>query len=365
MATSTNPASTTEAAPLPNLFGPATADVVRAVLLRPDMAPRLLLAPRRDLHARAAAAQRMRELGATDRDLADALADRDPRDLLRLALGDHGAGRAEFDLRLHGLLDRATTPAWCLADYRALDAALRAGMSDALPGDNDLRPEDARLARRIMDDDPIVLRARRAIVRDGVPVVALADVLGFLRRAGALDALGDLPDGSGRRAALRRLRRDVGGFPSPREADFPTPLGWRLVATVRELWHLGNRLSLCFGSARGYGAVSHAMALASGRSVYLHHAGADAVAEVTFDFDGSACVGEVRGASNARADPKLADGLRDDLRAAGLAVTACGVAAALTHLLSSPAGRGTDDWYGDVANLVDAEDWTLVLEGAR
>ncbi|MBY0337327.1 MAG: hypothetical protein K2X11_11980 [Acetobacteraceae bacterium] len=323
-----------ETAPLALSFGGAAHVVVRAARHRPDLAARILLGPRRDVHTRAALAAHLYREGAAVARIADALADECPRDTIRQVFGD-GA-----DPRLFRTLDRAALPAWPIDDYHRLHDLLRHGLHDALPDQGEFSRHDVRRLHLLLDGDPVLRRARRAFPKPA-SMQALADVLSVLRRLGAGAALDGLPDRASRSALLRRLRADLGGLRSP-HGQFPAPPGWRVIGSAANLWTLGARMNLCFGWHGGPSTVCHTLSLVGGTSVFLHNPDAGVVAELARSFDGSFHVAELAAARNAPAPEGLLRELREGLVSTGLPMTHAGVEAALHSLLWSLDGLRAD-----------------------
>lgn len=335
------------------------ARVAAALRGRPALTARLALAPRRAIHAVAAFVQSSaadRDEHGTDQAFAERLLNDHPRDLLAAALG------VAPHPRLYRLLDRAALPAWPVADYAALDRLLRMGADDALARDNDREIEARNVASvaRLLDGDPTLLRARLACTEGGSRQ-ALAAVLAVLRASGVAEPVETLPDGSGHAALARRLRRAVAALGSP-HAAFPAPPGWKVVASVADLWLVGARLRVCC-AGRTWGAAHYASKLASGASVFLHGSGSDGgggdvLAEVARLPGGVWAVEAIRGARNARPPAgRSADALTTALRAQGLAVASMQFEQALNWLVPRhAAGRAAAD-LDDAQDDGDAGEW--------
>ncbi len=343
-----------ELAPALALHGEAAPLLGPLIRLRPELGPALMLAPGRDVHARAAFALAATAWGDGPVALADALLTRRPRDLLAEALGPGGAHP-----RLHRLLSRGRLPAWPLSSYAALDAALRAGVADALDARAALvggaRVGAAIDAAQVADlsdlvgggADPALRRARLALPfrHDRA---ALASALAALRPRGAAAPLEGLPEGAGRRALRRRAEAAVGALRSP-HAALRLGGGWEVLETVRALWDVGRDLSLCCARG-GWEAAPYAVALASGASLFAFHRGHGVLARCPLAL-GVVAASEVRGRRNRDAGAAVQEGLRDALRDAGLAVVEVDLGDALRALLAGGEGLDVED-----AALGDAED---------
>lgn len=325
--------------PLVAPWGPLATVVADLVRHAPALAWRLTLLPARGMHATAVTLHASAAAGEVTADLARRLADTHPRLLLRDAMPDTHP-------RLYRLLDRAPAPAWNAERNADLNTLLHSPAAEIVLDAADVTPDLIGETRRLLAQDPLVRRARRALTT-GYQREQFAAVVAVLRGLGLLRDLLGLPDGAGARAVARRVRADFGRAVAPDDDGFPIPAGWVRITRLGDLWAHGKRLRLCL-DATHYGAGRYALRLISGASVFLHHAGEDAVAEVHRGPGDTWRIEEVRKRSNALVRDSVRRALVADLAAAGLVLLASDPANALDAVLRPPPPRRRD--------LAEAED---------
>jgi hypothetical protein len=324
----------TENAPSLGLYGDAAPIMAQAIRLHPGLAARLLFSPARDIHARGAFVSSIMAR-QSPAEIAVALATRHPRDLLAEVIGE------DTDPRLFRFLEKCALPAWPVEFYAKLNQVLRAGLDDALPTDRPITASEVLTTAKLLDiADPRVRHARRAL-RSGYEQEALASALTLL------DAMGsppEVPDGIARPALARHVRRALGAIRSPLEGRLSPPPGWVLLGSATDLWRIGRRLDLCFGSSTW--SASYSVALAVGSSAFLHHEEWGVVAEFEITA-GALALSQARRAKNARVSPAQIDTLIVGLRAGGAVVATTKFESAIETLMHT--GRTRHD-------LDDAED---------
>lgn len=328
-----------ETAPALAMHGDAALILAQVIRLHPKLAARLLFAPARDIHARGAFVSATMA-SRTAAEIAVALATAHPRDLLAQVIGE------DIDPRLFRLLEKCSLPAWPVEFYSKLNQVLRAGLDDALPTDRPLTASDVLTTARLLDiADPRVRRARRALPTP-YEQEALTSALTLL------DALGsppEVPEAVARPALARHLRRALGAIRSPLEGLLSPPSGWVLLGSCTDLWRIGRRLDLCFGSSTW--SASYSVALALGWSAFLHHEDHGVVAEFEV-MRGALALAQVRRAKNGRVSPALVDTLIAGLRAGGAVVAKTKLETAIETLMHA---MRTPNDLGDAEDEVEEQ----------
>jgi hypothetical protein len=271
----------------------------------------MILAPTRDIHARAAFVQASCAMGAAEEDVAVRLATDPPRRLLAQALGD-------VHPRLFRLLDRATLPAWSLAAYRDLDQGLRDGTDDVLPP-GAIQPASVKLLAVLHTSD--VLRRARHALRDVEMAESLLSVLEALRRIGSGRAVEQIANQCKAAALKRAVRRDIAHLPSP-HVYVQAPSGWRVLATLAQVWRIGRTMRHCLQPGWAWDHSERILDFLTGRTFYLHHSEEQVIGELRQSLGGAWFVAELRGPRNRAVSEALRDGLIDGLREQRLLVDA-------------------------------------------
>jgi hypothetical protein len=326
------------------LYGDAAPVMAQAIRVDPALAARLLFSPARDIHARGAFVSSIMAR-QSPAEIAVALATRHPRDLLAEVIGE------DTDPRLFRFFEKCALPASPVEFYAKLNQMLRAGLDDALPTDRPITASDVLTTAKLLDiADERVRRARRAL-RTPYEQEALVSALALL------DAMGsppEVPEGVGRPALARHLRRALGAIRSPHEGRLSLPPGWVLLGSCTDLWRLGRKLDLCFGSSTWN--ASYSVALAAGSSVFLHQEDQEVVAEFEVTA-GVLALAQARRAKNARVPPGQIETLISGLRAAGAVVTNTKFETALETLMHPGRQRyALDDAEDEVEDQADIGD---------
>ena len=240
-------------------WGDLAGGVARLIRARPGIAARLALAPARAIHATAAYLHHGMASGYTEEAVGQAVECLKPRDLLCQAL-------PATHPRLFRLLDRAGPKVKPPAFYERLNAGLRGPAGAVLLRAQHLSTDTLDIAD-LMAADPVLLAVKGGLDVGVYGMQCLGTALAYIRALGLAADVETLPRGAGVPALVRRIEADLGrGRPPP--APFPAPAGWRLVATVAELWALGRALQNCLCGMRGSG-VDHVSAYLEGGEVIL------------------------------------------------------------------------------------------------
>ena len=115
--------------------------------------------------------------------------------------------------------------------------------------------------------DPVLLTVSGGLHAGLFGTQCIVTALAYVRALGLADHIEKLPRGAGLPALVRGIETDLGRG-RPTSAPFSAPVGWRLVATVAELWALGHQMQNCLGGLRGSG-MDHTIAFLEGREVIL------------------------------------------------------------------------------------------------
>ena len=231
--------TSTESAPLLRPWGAMSPLVARMIAARPGLAARLMLAPRRAIHAVGAFV--LAHPDEAPGHLAADVAERDARELLTMTLG-------RTHPRLFRALDRCGATVWPLARYHDLVEVLHGPFGGALLERDDIVPD---LLRELLaaQNDPVAVAAARACMAERDLLPNLRRTLACLRALGLAQDVERLPKGSGRPAMARRLARDFARAASP-VPPFAAPPGWRHIGTVGEMIAVGRALGNCLGRLR-------------------------------------------------------------------------------------------------------------------
>jgi hypothetical protein len=256
-----------------------------------------------------------------------------PRDLLRRAMPT-GAPT------LYKLLDRASTPAWSLQQYRDLDVLSRSAASAMLLEAPRISPDLVDQGVALMRADPIVWNSRKAFPHP-YEQTQFAATVEVLRSLGVLRDLADLPPDAGRKAVYRRVKADLARARCPADT-FPALEGWTRIETVGDLWRLGERLRICL-RPRTWGSHEYVVGLVNGKMAFLHHIAADAVAQVEHVTGNLWTVRQVSGHRNRSVPRDIVIGLEAALRTAGLVLIGCPAQEALGQVLRYDKDDGEDD----------------------
>jgi hypothetical protein len=251
-----------ETAPMIALaWGDILAPIVATLIVdRPSLAPRLVLAPRRVVHALAAYIHH----AIAEQDIQQIAREIETQDV-RALLSDAVASPHP---RLYRTLDRVGPTALDLTFYRHLNDVLHGPAADLLLDGDEVTGMHLKLVTQIIAD-PVLLAARKAIGWSQVDLQHLQHILKYLRVTGLSNAIEKLPTRAGWKAILRRISSDMGRARAPR-ASFPTPAGWRQIEDVAGLWQVGTALGNCVASFRS-GAEGYIEQLIAGQAVYLAH----------------------------------------------------------------------------------------------
>ena len=304
-------------------WGPLSDMVSRLVVRAPDLSHRLLLLPTRGLHATAIALHAATEANEPDESIVARLAGTHPRELLREVF-------PSAVTELYRLIDRASIPAWGRESYWELERLLRSRVAIFLSQTSAISPERIETATALLNADPIVWRARTAVVC-GHEKKDLSTVVELLRSMNLLHDLAELPDGAGKAALRRRVRSDIARGCA---ADQPFPIisGWSKIKTVGALWEIGARLRLCVGPGR-FGSTNFALDFIAGKNVFLHHEADDLLAQVDHVVNDVWTVGQIAGMKNCNPREEICSAFADGLTAGGLVLVPSPPADALHNML--------------------------------
>jgi hypothetical protein len=242
------------------VWGKSLASVVSALIVdRPSLAPRLVLAPRRVVHALAAYVHHAVETQYDIQQIAREIEQQDVRALLACAIPNPHP-------RLCRMLDRLGPAALDMSVYQRLNAVLHGPAADLLLDADEITDSRLNVVTQIVAD-PVLLAARKAIGWSAADLQYLQLSLAYLRAKGLANDIEKLPPGSGWRAVLRRISSDLGRARAPK-LGFEAPAGWRHVADVADLWRVGTALGNCAASIRS-GGEGYVDQLITGDAVYL------------------------------------------------------------------------------------------------
>jgi hypothetical protein len=252
-----------EVAPMIALvWGKNLAPVVSALIVdQPGLATRIVLAPRRVMHALAAYIHHGVEAQHDIKQIAIAIERQDIRVLLSDAIINPHP-------RFYRMLDRLGSTALDMTVYRRLNDVLHAPAADLLLDTDVVTENHLNLATQIVAD-PVLLAARKAIKWSEIDLQHLQHALKYLRVKGLSNDIEKLPPGAGWKSILRRISNDLGRVRAPR-ASFAAPAGWRQIDDLAGLWRVGTALGNCVSSFRS-GGDNHIEQLIAGDAVYLAH----------------------------------------------------------------------------------------------
>lgn len=292
--------------PLLKPWGDLADTVADLVKNAPDIAPRLLLLPRRGLHAIAVTLHVAKAAHEPVKSIASRISCTHPRNLLREAM-PHAVPQ------LYPLFGRATVPTF--ETYIAFDRILRTRVASALLDAAEMTPGRIESAATLLEVDPVVWRARKAYRYDHERR-HLSTVVELLRSLNLLNELGELPDGAGRKSVYRRVRADLSRARTP-DQTFPVVPGWATVKTVGDLWEIGERLKVCTRPGQ-WGSATYALGLILGRHVFLHHGEHDLLAQIQHVVNDVWTVVQVTGSGNRCPPPGVRAALDEALVAGNL-----------------------------------------------
>ena len=239
-------------------LGPVVADLI---VEQPRLAARLVLAPRRVVHALAAYLCHAVVAQQDSAQIASEIERQDVRVLLSYAI-------PKPHPRLYRMLDRLGPIALELAVYGRLNKVLHGPAADLLLDAEEITDNDLRVVTKIVAD-PVLLAARKAIRWSATDLQHLQLALAYLRAKGLSHDIETLPPGAGWKAILRRISGDLGRAQAP-AASFAVPEGWRQIEDVAGLWQIGTALGNCVSSLRS-GGEGHVEQLIDGEAIYLVH----------------------------------------------------------------------------------------------
>lgn len=250
-----------ETAPMLTLvWGPTLAPVVSTLIVaRPVLAQRLVLAPRRVVHAVAAFIHYAVGAQHDPKQIADEIEGQHVRVLLARAVTDPHR-------RLYRTLGRLGPSVLDGAFYPRLNTMLHGPAADVVLEAEEVTAHHLDLVAEIIAD-PVLLAARKAIGSSRSDLQHLQHTLVYLRIKGWADDIEKLPPGSGWKAVMRRISSDLGRARAP-EVTFGVPAGWRHVASVADLWRVGTAMGNCVASLHS-GGDGYIHQLISGDAVYL------------------------------------------------------------------------------------------------
>jgi hypothetical protein len=250
-----------ETAPMITLaWGKNLAPVVSAMIVdQPGLAPRLVLAPRRVIHALAAYIHHAIEAQHETTRIGADIEGRDVRALLsESVMNPHR--------RLYRMLDRLGPTALDMTVYQRLNEVLHGPAADLLLDADEITGSHLNVLTKIVADR-VLLAARKAIKWSETDLQNLTHALKYLRVKGLSNDIENLPPGAGWRAIMRRISSDLGRARAPR-ASFAMPAGCWQVEDVAELWRVGTALGNCVSSLRS-GGEDHVEQFIAGDAVYL------------------------------------------------------------------------------------------------
>jgi hypothetical protein len=252
-----------ETAPMITLvWGENLAPVVAALIVDwPNLARRMVLAPRRVVHALAAYIHHALESQYDTAKIAREIGTRDVRALLSEAIPNPHP-------RFYRMLDRLGPTALNVTTYQCLNDVLHGPAADLLLDAYEVTDSHLNVVTQIVAD-PVLLAARKAIGWSEPDLRHLQHALTYLRAKGLSDDIEKLPPGAGWKSVLRRISSDLGRARAPR-AGFEAPTGWRQVEDVAGLWQVGTALGNCVSSLRS-GGDAYIEGLIGGHVVYLAH----------------------------------------------------------------------------------------------
>ena len=333
-----------EAAPVLRQFGKQASRAAMLVRLRPELAHRIMLAPRRAMHVYVALMQQHAADEVPLERTADLLLGEHPRTLLRAVV----PGLHE---RLYRLLDRAALPAWPLEAYRLLNTVLSSPISDLLDGVSDLTPTEVERLGALLTADPVIQRASK-LTRESYYRDNLSSVVAVLRSYDALHDLGALPAGAGARAIAKRAKADLSRIRMP-DTSLPKVKGWTRLLTVGDLWRYASRMELCIAPG-SYSAGDATISALMGRSVFLYSTEHDALAQLRAVPVDAWVIAEAAVAKNGRLPPGVVASLHDGLVAAGAVLLPATPQAAIDKILRVLREKWGDD--GDLLEEMGNED---------
>jgi hypothetical protein len=250
----------TETAPtLLMVWGPQAPVIASLITCRPALGARLMLAPKKVIHALSAYVQASMVDGRDTASTADDLLTRDIRQLLARAVPNPHP-------RLFQLLDRLDTPAKSLDAYQRMNSLLHGPGGKILLDSPAISVGQLALIEGIAAD-PVLVAGRKAIGCSDFNFKLLASTLAFLRASKLAAAIEELPDGAGWQAICRRIKADLGRAQAPKP-PFRIPEGWGHVTDIATLWHAGRELGNCV-SGLSTGGNDHLRNLLSGAAVYV------------------------------------------------------------------------------------------------
>ena len=319
------------------------AGLVRA---HPVLAPRLLYAPRRAVHAYAIALYEapIVDGGESEAELAARLASTHPRALLAEAMPGCSA-------RLYAILDRCGETVRPAIFYQRLHALLLSDLALVVLDAPDIDDHVLDFAEMLGGMNSVVLHARRALHHSPIRAHALQDLLDLLADHGiaAADLADRLSERGGAKALARAVRRLIDRLPLP-HPGLAAPAGFRLTTTVGELRAVGRRFGNCLVGVAGRYDTGWLEAV-RGQRVYVVRDDPPVVACLRRASEGRWWVEQVSAHANESLSVEARRGLERDLAEAGVRLLHGDPHRALWSLIDLP--RTSD---GDEADDDEVDD---------
>ena len=226
-----------ECAPLLLVFGPLAGRVAGLVRVCPDILPRIVLAPRRAIHSIATFLYFAPEASLPDDDVADVIATRHPRDLLRAAFPNAPA-------RLYRTLEKCGDRVHQQFFYFRLVSLSVTAVAEDVFACRHIDERQITIFEKWNDLDPVVQSCRGALGGVGYRGDALDLLVRFARAHRVLKA-GDLapPEGAGLRAVVKRILKMIDRIQVSPPFTLPPPL--RVITSLGELRKTGFQFRNC------------------------------------------------------------------------------------------------------------------------
>ena len=333
-----------EQAPMLRVVWGGLADrVAGLVRAHPVLAQRLVFAPRRAMHAYAAALHEAGTIGSeSEAVLAKRLASTHPRVLLVRAMPGCSA-------RMYGLLDRAGETARPAAFYRRVHALLAGDLAPILWEATSIDDHVLAFADALSAMDPLVVRgARRALDHSATRAQALQDMLCLFDDHGiaVADLADSLSEHTGSKALAKSVRRLIDRLTLP-NPGFALPAGLRFVATIGQLRAVGKQFNNCLSGAASRYDKGWLDALRGQRVYIVRDDDPPWIACLCHASEGWWWLEQASGRANAILPTEVQAGLERDLADAGVQLLHGDPHRALWRLLDLPCNPDDDEMDED------------------